>query len=344
MLKGYIEHHSSLHGLSGWCIHTSERISEKESLVDLIVYAGDIRIRKIRNIIPREDIYRGCGVENAGFKLNFSSELLDLLPVGTLLSVRDTHGNELPFLDKAKVERIGRATDGGAALKKKLANGAFVDKWGALKVPFSAKPERREDYIEAIIKVNDLFIEVFGIVAFPAYGTLLGLARDGRFLDHDDDVDMTYISFGNDIETVLYDFYCIYDTLKEVCSYVNISSPGHIWLGVDKSLPIIDMFTSWITPQNEFFTYFGVGGELKARPLFCRRSLEGRSVIVPDCYEEILAMTYGPNWRIPDPDFQWITPPAIRETMAKLEESGRERMLKRVSKKATGASINGGGY
>ena len=331
MLIGYIEHHSKHNGISGWCVHKNKWLRNRNDPIILHIYANDILITKIKPYISRDDVFRGYNVRNSGFKLNLSETLIELIPEGTILSVRDKLGNELPILNKEKIEPVGAATDNGKELQKKLSNGAFVDKWGSLKYPFSKKTQTRRKYILSILETNNIFTELFGFVSFPVYGTLLGMARNGSFIEHDDDVDMSFIVHRDSINDISDDFYFVYDKLIENGFSVKLVNTGQFFLKPKgNELPGVDIFISWYTSSKEFYTYFGVGGPLEDRPTFCRRELENEMVLTPDRYEQILELTYGKDWRIPDPHFQWAIRPSIREIMSSLEAAGRKKMLERI--------------
>ena len=200
----------------------------------------------------------------------------------------------------------------------------MVDKWGGLKRPFAAKAHERGGYMVALEETVRIVHERLGLMVTPAYGTLLGQARGGAFLEHDDDVDLALMLPGTDVRDVAEHFYHAVDTL---------AADGHRITGVKTGqfhfrprgrddLPDMDLFAAWQTPDHHFHAYFGISGPLSGRLRYVPGRLEGREVAVPEQSEEILALAYGPHWRVPDPNFQWYSPAEVRRTMAALEAAG----------------------
>jgi hypothetical protein len=322
-LKGFVEVHGP-NAVSGWCIRPSD--SGVSTPVSLSIWWNDLKLRTVRADIPRADIARGSGVAHSGFRFGVSAELRALLPCGTRLLVADEEGNQLPFLNP-QVAPIGEAVDQGESLIKKIELGHVIDKWGKLKLPFSVmSTAHRQSYARSMERLSEHFHSRFGLALFPHYGTLLGLAREGQFLGHDDDVDMSYATDSNSLEHVADRFFDIAEDLRKSGHSVQIVSAGQMNVGLpDAPRSGVDIFSTWVTTGGEFFTYFGVGGRVD-RPLrFQRMMLEGISVLVPENYEHILEMTYGPSWRIPDESFQWRTPPSLVGRMNALKALGHGR-------------------
>lgn len=335
MYKGYFEKHSNTDGLSGWCVYDDESLRTVDGEVSLDVYANEVFLRRITTFLNREDIRKSHGVKKAGFNLALSSRVIDLIPEGTTLSIIAKDGCEVNLLHGKNVKPLGRATDDGEKLKSVMAEGYMVDKWGSLKLPFSAKPHLRANYMAALHEVTEIFYKRLGLMVIPAYGTLLGLARDAKFIEHDDDVDLAIVMPFFDMNSLARHILEIVETLKSDGHTVSVVNIGqfHITLK-DSGLPDIDMFVAWQEPDLSFYSYFGVGGQLDSRLSYFSKELEGQQVTVPVCYEDILGLTYGPTWKEPDPNFQWSVSSEVRQKMLELELAGKSVVTETIGSAA----------
>jgi hypothetical protein len=293
--------------------------------INLQICVQDLVLRTVRTTIARADA-SGGEVPNAGFELAISEQLADLIPIDTILSVRTPNGAILRMASNAAAAPIGRAVDGGRALRERLERGYTVDKWGYLTLPFGAAPQRRPAYLDSMSAAIDLMSGRYGILLFPHYGTLLGLEREGRLLASDDDIDLSYIARARTLDHVAEEFFGLVDDLVAGGHRVELVSTGHFQLRVaGRAGPPVDVFTSWIDADGCFHTYFGVRGHLKMPLTFTQRELEGRRVTVPEDSKALLALTYGPGWQVPDPHFQWQPAADIKQTMERLAGIGAER-------------------
>lgn len=317
--RGFVEVHN-VTGVSGWCVDAE---TPGQSVLLTCVCEG-IELRKIFTSMERADIKRGHGADRAGFRFWIGDSLHRLLPAKSTVQVLLPDGTPLPVLKPESVSFVGAADDGGAELRRRLAAGQVIDKWGQIKRPFSAMDARlRRRHMDGMIALDDYFARRLGYRCFPHYGTLLGFARHGEFLPHDDDVDMSFIVRSSSVDDVALEFFRVVKTIAADGHHVSVTNTGQMHARLSDAEMGADVFVSWLTPQLEFFTYFGVGGRLSKVPLFTEAELEGRTILVPDCHEEILAATYGPQWLVPDPHFQWHRPAWLEARMAALEAAGK---------------------
>jgi hypothetical protein len=305
--SGSVTHHTSS-DIRGMCRDEAE----PDKPVKLDLFWGDMRLRTVVS-------------ERGQFKFGFDPSFTDLLPVNTFLALKFPTGETLDRICNAP---IGTATDCGAKLRTMLSNGYVLDKWGGLKLPFSAKSaEQRAAYAQSMCDVTHYFEDKFGVTLFPAYGSLLGYARSKSFIPHDDDTDMSYVSNASTIEEAVHHFFDMMDVIK---------ADGHnLWI-VDAGQASVslkygggtgtDIFTSRHESSGRFFTYFGVLGQIGKPLTFTPDLLENSRVNIPDNYEEILEITYGPTWRTPDPDFAWSQPRALAEMVLSFQKAGQARL------------------
>ncbi|WP_230532182.1 LicD family protein [Microvirga roseola] len=178
------------------------------------IFSADLFLRRIPAQHSLHDISDDPKVK--GFWFGLHSSVVGMLPQGTILEARSTDGETIPCSPAARVETIGVATDGGAALRAALEAGCFIDKWGALKAPFIAEPEKRKRYAQHMGGIANYFYERHSVVAFPHYGTLLGCIREGKFIDHDDDVDLSIAIYDKDLDIVVDKFFkLMYDACAD---------------------------------------------------------------------------------------------------------------------------------
>jgi hypothetical protein len=328
--RGALQRHGP-DNLTGWCCD----LDAPETPVPLDLYWGDVRLRTIRSEHPHPGIQSRFGVATAAFYFTVREGLNNLLPAGTFLELRLPDGTPLAAPQTEAFAPFGKAEDGGAALRAQLAEGYIVDKWGSLKLPFCAKSAAdRALYAAGIADLTVYFADRFGLTLFPHYGTLLGYARARAFIEHDDDTDLSYVVELDRLEAVADHFFGLAEALIHDGHAVTVTAAGQMNVSLkDQAHHGPDIFTSWQPSDGSFWTYFGVSGELPEPLTFFEDRFEGVSVQIPHQYERILALTYGPGWRRPDPNFNWSARPAsLKETMNRFRLLGEPRveMMRRL--------------
>ncbi|SFO94566.1 LicD family protein [Geodermatophilus dictyosporus] len=198
-----------------------------------------------------------------------------------------------------------------------------VNKWGRLAPSFDGlDPVRRRalqdrllDRLDAVRRV----LEEAGLQPFVCYGTLLGAVRDGDLIPHDDDADLGYLSRQEHPADVVRENLELERVLRARGYSVVRHSGGHLQLVFtdDEGAQdhYIDVFTAF---EVEGCTYlcFQVGAaDLDLRTL-SEVTLRGRRHPAPAAAERLLAETYGPGWRTPDPSFTFTTPHAVRSRLS----------------------------
>lgn len=172
------------------------------------------------------------------------------------------------------------------------------------------------------------FIEISNKLSFPIFinsGTLLGIYRDGKLIDHDDDMDLAIFLGECNIESAANKFRSFQSEINRF--YDLISKNNDVFFALTlKSGVEVDIFPSW-SENNKFFVYPYMFGELETSEVIPLVSINysGREISVPRNADAVLAVNYGENWRNPDPlwAFDW---PRSRSRFSKfLKEMGNNK-------------------
>ncbi|MBT1445352.1 discoidin domain-containing protein [Shewanella sp. JM162201] len=151
------------------------------------------------------------------------------------------------------------------------------------------------------------FNNEFNISAFVSSGTLLGIVRDGKFIDHDDDVDICYISNEIDERLILQERIQIINLLIDKGCEVQFSNEAHLWCTMPNGTSV-DIFTGFIEDgfcsMNPFSRKSILANDILPTKLFY---VDEFPMFLPSNPEVVLDANYDNNWRVPDPlwRFDW---------------------------------------
>lgn len=188
-----------------------------------------------------------------------------------------------------------------------------LDKYGRLIRPLSAESEGGiDDLLEQCDRLLTVLRDEGGVPAFISYGTLLGAARSGKLIGHDNDVDLAYVSKHRhpvDVVRESYDMERLLTAKGWVArrgsgTRLNVRLPSR-----DGSLRFVDVFTAhWV--DGVLYMPSDTGFEIPEDEILPLTTLElhGRPMPSPKNYELLLSLTYGDGWRVPDPSFKYDTP------------------------------------
>lgn len=191
-----------------------------------------------------------------------------------------------------------------------------IDMYGKLVKTFETKDEGElAPLLDALETVLGL-LEEQGLAAFPAYGTLLGAVREGTFLGHDNDADVGYVSEHTHPIDVIRESHRVQRAVERQGYATSRHSGGAFKIDVpdvDGSVRGLDVFGGFLTDGH-----LALLGEIWAPyeraeifPLGTV-TLDGRSLPAPADPERLLAETYGPGWRVPDPAFRYEKDPDVQ--------------------------------
>jgi len=159
----------------------------------------------------------------------------------------------------------------------------------------------RQAYVEHVCRLME-YIKDFSSMVCLGYGGVLGAARNGRLIDHDDDIDVIVgIDKGMASNRG--------EAIKEMIEFLKpefSASPSHVDHFFNVWLPgrHCDVFVG-IVEEDGFFSVPGPGGGLPVAEMFPASSieLEGVECLAPANIEKHLEWRYGKDWMVPDANF-----------------------------------------
>jgi len=164
-----------------------------------------------------------------------------------------------------------------------------------------------QNILDEINSLSLLLEEKFGVKHYIDSGTMLGAVRNGKFIEHDDDMDTAYISKESKYINIWSESLAIRNYLASLDKYeVSAIMPGLFHLKVKGKVKFkVDIFIGWFEGSQYF--------KFPSRPSVLRRDdmlplkkieLHGKLLSVPNNYEKVLEHMYGEGWRIPDPAYR----------------------------------------
>lgn len=206
-----------------------------------------------------------------------------------------------------------------------------VDKGGRLQRDFSSTHDSaREDIMDALEQVLHDLTATCGLDAYLMYGCLLGAVRDGHLIGHDSDADVAYLSKHDHPLDIIGECTAATRQMRALGWRVNRMSGANfkVWVPLpDGRRCGIDVFGSFQI-RDRFYVTGSLTGTLDRSALvpFGTVTLEGRKIVAPARPEEVLAFTYGPEWRVPDPAFHFEHDPVDVRRMDGWFRAARRRL------------------
>ena len=191
-----------------------------------------------------------------------------------------------------------------------------LDKSGRISPTFDT---RSADDVLPLLRAIETVLDAIrsaGIEPFLAYGTLLGAVREQKFLGHDSDADVAYVSASsNPVDVVRESFRlqrAVHDRGFSTYRYSGAAFRIDVVEG-DGAVRGLDVFAGFIddAPGGQRLYLMGeIGHDFRREwihPLgTC--TLEGHTFPAPAVPERWLEAAYGPSWAVPDPAFKFTTP------------------------------------
>lgn len=151
-----------------------------------------------------------------------------------------------------------------------------------------------------------------GHMAFLNSGTLLGVVRDRKLIDHDDDIDLAVILKAGNVEEAAGAWRQLG---RDLAAQGVIDTGAERVLGLYKLLRVddiqIDLFPAWFEGER-FFVYPYSFGALSRADVLPLQPCPVTGHPIPAAPEKMLALNYGEGWHSPDPYFKFPWPKAHR--------------------------------
>ena len=210
--------------------------------------------------------------------------------------------------------RLGSRT-GRVRVVDRAGRPLTVDKSGRLQRGFDTmEGSARDEIMDALEHVVDDLRTACGLDVYLMYGCLLGAVRDGHLIGHDSDVDVAYLSRHAHPFDVIRECRSAMRRMRDRgWDVVRMSDANFkVWVPLPRGQRCgIDVFGSFHVGRR-FHVTGSLTGILDRSALvpFGMVTLEGREIVAPARPEEVLELTYGPGWRVPDPAFHFHHDPS----------------------------------
>jgi hypothetical protein len=149
------------------------------------------------------------------------------------------------------------------------------------------------------------FLQQHGYQVFLNSGTLLGVVRDGRLIDHDDDVDLAVILRADSAEGAVAEWSALRAELKTQGQLDEERMDSNAILKLIGEGDIhFDLFPAWFE-GDDFYVYPHSFGDLTRQDVLPLSPCQHSGHMIPADPAKMLANNYGQGWQAPDPYFKF---------------------------------------
>lgn len=151
-----------------------------------------------------------------------------------------------------------------------------------------------------------------GVICFAISGTLLGLVREGGFIKYDDDIDLAVIVDAN------FDWNIVQRAMEAagMALWREFGFDGEVTEQAYRYGNLgVDLFAVYLNKDNTrmyFYTYVNDGDSVSLKVKYLDQPTPGKieakpfhnfEINIPENASGLLEANYGPEWRVPDPNF-----------------------------------------
>jgi SAM-dependent methyltransferase len=232
------------------------------------------------------------------------------------VTVRERFGEQVLFAGDVVFDE----TDRRVRIVDEQGRPLIVDKAGDLQCGFAERgTATTETLLDAIDDVLARLRDEGGVDAFLAFGALLGAVRDGHFIPHDSDADVAYLSRHHSPVDVARESFVLERIMIRAGYWTWRFSAADFKVIVPdpEGGRAIDVFAGFVV-DGTFYLMPEVHAEDFDESVVLPLGsvvLEGRTITAPAKPEALLEITYGPDWRVPDPSFKFETPTPVRRRL-----------------------------
>jgi SAM-dependent methyltransferase len=193
-----------------------------------------------------------------------------------------------------------------------------IDKWGLTQRSFS---DRGQDVPAAmadmVLEIVEIARRECGIELWMSFGTLLGAVRAGRAIAHDSDVDLAYLSDRATPAAMAREMFGLARALHRSGLSVVPKTGSFItvaFVAEDGAAATIDIYTCFFLEGKFLATATLRTQAIDKDAVLPLRALpfEGRELPAPAEPARLLAASYGPGWREPNPGFRHEPGPDVQ--------------------------------
>ncbi|SLN28709.1 adenylyltransferase/cytidyltransferase family protein [Pseudooctadecabacter jejudonensis] len=192
---------------------------------------------------------------------------------------------------------------------------AFVDLFKSYLHPVALTPHGYHENTFANLDASEIAADVDaalqmlnedGFEAFINSGTLLGMVRDGSFLPHDDDIDLGVLLKANDPVRAAREWKFVARSLKArgLLDGMTNDDRGILKL-ITKTGVQFDLFPAWIDDNDMVSVYPYSAAAVHKSDLLPLKPTGPFDLMGPANPDPILAVNYGPGWKVPDPYYTY---------------------------------------
>ena len=200
--------------------------------------------------------------------------------------------------------------EGRVELVDRFGNPVIIDKWGLTQRIFETR--REGGAVEAMTAMAERVLGVLResceLEGWISFGTLLGAARTGKVIGHDSDIDLCFLSEKRTPAEMAVEMWDVARALQDAGIEVKHKTGSFVTVvydAPDGGEDGIDIYTCFYVGDllHETAT---VRERVPRDAIMPLRALEfeGRDMPAPADVDRLLAVSYGPGWRVPDPSFR----------------------------------------